>query len=135
MLPLNREIPDNSPVASEIAGDVYEKLKADYEAGNLDSDMEYYAEYSEKEFQESFNVEDILDAAQFWDNYEAVDWFKKNYPEVAAVKLPYGHYGNDAAVFVRPEIVKKQSISREKYDQSGETGYILKNRLFRKRKY
>jgi hypothetical protein len=111
------EAPKNSPKATDIVNTVYEKLKQDYKVGRLSYDMDYYGEYSFEEFEDVFNITEIEEWGQAWDNADFVEWFIDSFPKIYAVILPDGHYGDTACVFLDASKVNTYGISNKKYKE------------------
>jgi homoserine acetyltransferase len=100
------KLSNNTPEANQIVKKVFNKLQEEYKKGKLSNEVESYAQYSFNDFKDVFDIEDILDAGQAWDNWEFVEWFKHAFSKINAVILPNGHYGDRAAVIIRPENVE-----------------------------
>lgn len=99
-------LPDNTPESNQIVTTVFNKLQEDFNKGTLSYEVEIYANYSLDDFKDAFDIENILDAGQAWDNWEFVEWFKHAFPKINAVILPNGHYGDRATVIIRPKNVE-----------------------------
>lgn len=111
------EVPENTPSASNIADEVYERLKEDErKSGEMDELLEAYEGLEGIEsFKEEFDPENIVDTAGLWDNIDFMGWFYDNFPEYPAV-----HVGDEGIVVIDESEIDHYGIDRDKYDEGVE---------------